>query len=354
MPYSTGLPIAAKDEGGTLPADIWGESEAVVGLKARLSRASKVNRPVLISGERGSGKELVAARLHYLSPRWKGPYVALNCAALNPNLLESELFGYEPGAFTGAARQTRGRFEAADGGTLFLDEISHLSLEAQAKILRVVEYGSFQRLGSTRELKVDVRLVSATNTDLATKAAEGFFLPDLLDRLSFEIIRVPPLREREGDVALLAHLFAARMANELDLNVVPGFTLEAMDLLERHSWPGNVRELKNTVERAVYQAPAPARIELADIELTPVFTRPAAYHPDAAVQRPAPAFPAVACFPLAHGQLDKMVGDFTLGLFDQALQQARFNQKEAARLLGISYHRFRFLKKKYNGEDAAE
>ncbi|MDR2934677.1 MAG: sigma 54-interacting transcriptional regulator, partial [Candidatus Adiutrix sp.] len=231
-----------------MDAEIWGESEAILAVKSRLSRAAKVNRPVLITGERGTGKELAANRLHYLSPRWQGPYLTLNCAALNPGLLESELFGYESGAFTGAGRTRPGRFEAADGGTLFLDEISHLSLAAQAKILRVVEYGSFQRLGSPREMRVDVRLVSAANVDLWARAEAGEFRPDLLDRLCFEIIPLPPLREREGDALRLAHLFAARMAGELGLGQTPAFTPAAAAALARHPWPGNVRELKNTVE----------------------------------------------------------------------------------------------------------
>lgn len=331
-------------------SEIWGESEGVIGVKNRLSRAAKVNRPVLIVGERGTGKELAAARLHYLSPRWNGPYLTLNCAALNPNLLESELFGYEPGAFTGAARVSPGRFEAADGGTLFLDEISHLSLPAQAKILRVVEYGSFQRLGSTKERRVDVRLVSATNVDLKARVRSGEFLPDLLDRLSFETIALPPLRQREGDIMLLAHLFAARMAGELDLPHIPAFSPEAAEALESYPWPGNVRELKNAVERAVYRETGQF-IEAADLELdgeTPLSSSLPATG-DAAP----PAAPAddEVQWPLAEGRFDGLVAEFAIKLFDRALEQARYNQKEAARLLGLSYHRFRFLRKKYRPED---
>jgi psp operon transcriptional activator len=314
--------------------EIWGASEAIVEVKNRLSRAARVNRPVLIQGERGTGKELVAARLHYLSPRWQGPYLTLNCAALNPGLLESELFGYEPGAFTGAAARIHpGRFEAAGGGTLFLDEISRLSLEAQAKILRVVEYGSFQRLGSPREMRVDVRLVSATNVDLKARAARGHFLPDLLDRLSFEVIAVPPLRDRDGDIALLAHLFAARMARELGLDLAPSFSPEAREALEKHPWPGNVRELKNTVERAVYRRPAPL-LEPADLELE-----------ESSVPVPAPPSPSPG--PWGEGEFDRRLAAFALDIFQKALARARYNQREAARLLGLTYHRFRFLHKKY-------
>jgi len=329
------------------PAEIWGESEAVLDLKNRLSRAAKVNRPVLISGERGTGKELAAARLHYLSPRWNGPYLTLNCAALNPGLMESELFGHEAGAFTGAARFSPGRFEAADGGTLFLDEISHLSREAQAKILRVVEYGSFQRLGSPKERQVDVRLVAASNVDLKARAVSGEFLPDLLDRLSFEVITLPPLRDREGDILLLAHLFAARMAGELGLDHSPSFSPAAVELLESHSWPGNVRELKNMVERAVYRENGPV-IGPGDLELD--------FVPSGRLSPAAPSGPETSSaqlnppkigWPLGEAEFDSLMADHALKIFQQALSKARYNQKEAAALLGLSYHRFRFLRKKY-------
>lgn len=318
-----------------VPAEIWGESEAIIKLKARLSRAARVNRPVLILGERGSGKELAAARLHFLSPRWKAPYLTLNCAALNANLLESELFGHEAGAYTGAARGSPGRFEAADGGSLFLDEISHLSLEAQAKILRVVEYGFFQRVGSVKERRVDVRLISASNVDLWRRAEDGAFLPDLLDRLSFEVITIPPLRERAGDIRLLAHLFAARMAQELGQSQAPAFSSDALELLEKYRWPGNVRELKNTVERAVYQS-GEALISSAALDFLAASAASEAAEPAEAI-----------IWPLPLGRFDQLLAGFGLELMRQALQRARFNQKEAAALLGLSYHRFRFLKKKY-------
>ncbi len=329
-------------------AEIWGESEAFLEAKNRVSRAARINRPVLLVGERGTGKELLAARLHYLSPRWKGPYLTLNCAALPPTLLESELFGYEPGAFTGAARRSPGRFEAADGGTLFLDEISHLSLPAQAKLLRVVEYGSFQRLGGPRELTVDVRLVSATNVDLRARAAAGEFLPDLLDRLSFEVITLPPLREREGDVRLLTHLFAARLARELGLDQAPAFSPEALAELETQPWPGNLRELKNVVERTVYRHAGPV-IGPEDLALDPPFPLSAAPVPAVSSAGPGAAPPAGPgpAWPLAEGEFDRVLAARARELFEQALTRARHNQKEAARLLGLTYHRFRFLRRKY-------
>ena len=334
-----------------MDAEIWGESEAILAVKSRLSRAAKVNRPVLILGERGTGKELAASRLHYLSPRWQGPYLALNCAALNPGLLESELFGHESGAFTGAGRTRPGRFEAADGGTLFLDEISHLSLAAQAKILRVVEYGSFQRLGNAREMKVDVRLVSASNVDLWARAEAGKFRPDLLDRLSFEVITLPPLREREGDIPLLAHLFAARMARELGLDQVPTFTPAAAEALARHPWPGNVRELKNTVERQVFNLDQDFVLDLKGF----ASGRPN-FAPDRNLKQPSNAETSSAAgeapredpkFPWAEGEFDRRAAAYALDLFQEALKEARHNQREAARLLGLTYHRFRFLHKKF-------
>ena len=218
-----------------------------------LSKVASVNRPVLLMGERGTGKELAAMRLHYLSPRWQEPLVALNCAALSPSLIETELFGHEKGAFTGAFQTRKGRFEAAESGTLFLDEIGSTPLEVQEKILRVVEYGTFERVGGSLPVDVDVRLVGATNADLLDLTARGLFKRDFLDRLSFEVLFLPPLREREGDILLLADHFARRMAFELGREETPVFSREAATMMEQYAWPGNVRELKNVVERAVYR-----------------------------------------------------------------------------------------------------
>jgi len=205
-------------------------------------------------GERGTGKELAASRLHFLSTRWQGPLVALNCSALTPSLIEAELFGYEKGAFTGAEKRRTGRFEASDGGTLFLDEVGNIPMEVQEKILRAVEYGTFERVGSPEGIEVDVRIVAATNADLPALAADGKFKQDLLDRLSFEVLTLPPLRERKGDILLLADHFAARMAYELGRKDIPDFSDKAICALENYPWPGNVRELKNVVERAVYRS----------------------------------------------------------------------------------------------------
>jgi psp operon transcriptional activator len=231
-----------------------GRSDAFLEFQSALAAVAPVERPVLLIGERGTGKELAAARLHYLSKRWQGPLVSLNSAALSPGLIESELFGHEEGAFTGAGKRRKGRFELADGGTLFLDELGLTPLAAQEKILRVTEYGIFERVGGTEAVSVDVRLVGATNSDLSALAAEGRFKEDLLDRLSFEVLHLPPLRERHGDVPILARHFAERMAMELGMEAAPEIGEEAMATLERHQWPGNVRELKNAVERAVYRS----------------------------------------------------------------------------------------------------
>ena len=192
-----------------------GQSSAFLDAVERASRAAPLNRPVLVVGERGTGKELIAERLHRLSSRWGGPLVTMNCAALPETLIEAELFGHEAGAFTGATRAREGRFEEADGGTLFLDELGTLSMAAQERLLRAVEYGEVTRIGSSRPIRVDVRIVGATNEDLPKMVDAEKFRADLLDRLCFEVITLPPLRVREGDVDVLSEYFGRRMAAEL-------------------------------------------------------------------------------------------------------------------------------------------
>src|SRR5262249_30306329 len=231
-----------------------GESPAFRTALAEVSRLAPLERPVLVIGERGTGKELIAARLNYLSPRWERPFVKLNCAALPESLLDSELFRHEPGAFAGAVRRRAGRFELADGGTLFLDEVAHASLAVQEKILRAVEYGAFERVGGSAPVSVDVRVIAATNVDLAAAVGDGRFRAGLLDRLAFDVITVPPLRERKEDILLLAEHFALGMVRELRGDFFPGFAPTAREALLRHPWPGNVRELKNAVERSVARA----------------------------------------------------------------------------------------------------
>jgi len=230
-----------------------GQSGAFLDAVERASRAAPMRRPVLVIGERGTGKELIAERLHRLSARWDEPLVTLNCAALPETLIEAELFGHEAGAFTGATKARAGRFEEADRGTLFLDELATLSMGAQERLLRAVEYGEVTRIGSSRPIRVDVRIVAATNEDLPRLAEEGRFRADLLDRLSFEVITLPPLRVREGDIPVLADYFGRRMAAEIGWERWPGFADHVSHQFEEYHWPGNVRELRNVVERAVYR-----------------------------------------------------------------------------------------------------
>ena len=316
-----------------------GQSEAFLDFKQHVSRVATVDRPVLIVGERGTGKELVAARLHYLSKRWEARLITLNCAALSPSVMESELFGHEEGAFTGATQRRRGRFESADGGTLFLDEVGLIPMIVQEKILRVVEYGSFERVGGSDPISVNTRIIGATNADLPAKVREGKFKDDLLDRLAFEVLHVPPLRERHGDIALLANYFALRMAVELGLQKAPEFGQRALDSLENYNWPGNVRELKNVIERAVYRSEGK---KITRIEFNPfkaVSDSLAASSPEATSTRT--ATPALPCdYPSA-------LKDFEISMLIQALRQAKFHQGRAAKLLGLNYNRFRALYRKH-------
>lgn len=230
-----------------------GNSAALAAALDRVSLLAPINRPVLVVGERGTGKELAADRLHFLSTRWDAPLLKTNCAAIAESLLESELFGHETGAFTGATKTHRGRFERADGGTLFLDELGTMSLRLQEKLLRLVEYGEFERLGGQQTRQVDVRVVAATNADLPALAREGKFRADLLDRLSFDVVHLPALRHRREDIPELAQHFAIGMSSELGWELFPGFSPEAMQTLQSHRWPGNIRELKNVVERSLYR-----------------------------------------------------------------------------------------------------
>ncbi|MBW1783235.1 MAG: phage shock protein operon transcriptional activator [Deltaproteobacteria bacterium] len=323
-----------------------GQSEAFLDFQERLSRVAPINRPVLLVGERGVGKELAAARLHFLSDRWRGSLVALNCSALNPSLIEAELFGHERGAFTGAEHRRTGRFEAADSGTLFLDEIGNIPLEVQETILRVVEYGTFERVGSSESIEVDVRIIAATNADLIALADAGRFMRDLLDRISFEVLFLPPLREREGDIRLLANHFAGRMALELGWQETPQFSQQAMDALESHDWPGNVRELKNLVERAVYRSDSPL---ISHIDFDPFRVQPPVPKEPKAADEPADQ-KAATLDDLMERPLGEAVRELQIRLVKRALNDARFNQKKAARILGLTYHQFRGLYRKYGAE----
>jgi two-component system response regulator HydG len=269
---------------------------------------------VLIQGESGTGKELIATAIHERSQRRNGPFVAVNCAALAETLLESELFGYERGAFTGAAGRKEGRFEVADGGTLFLDEVADLSPVTQPKVLRILQQGEFERLGSTKTIRVDVRIVAATNQDLAQMVKEKRFREDLYYRLNVITINVPPLRERRDDIRVLAHhflrLYAAKNVRKLE-----GFTEGAMRQLEAYPWPGNVRELENVIERGVVLAPG-GLLDVGDL----------------------PAEIAGAT-PLPEGVLTVRIGtplaEVERRLLEETLRSTKGNRTLTAKLLGI-------------------
>jgi len=327
-------------------AEALGQSEVFLEFQERVSRVASVNRPVLLIGQRGTGKELAASRLHFLSKRWKGPLVALNCSALTSSLIESELFGYEKGAFTGAEKRRIGRFETAEGGTLFLDELGTIPIEVQEKILRVVEYGTFERVGSSQSIEVDVRIIAATSSDLVALAAEGRFKQDLLDRLSFEVLFLPPLRERKGDVLLLANHFAARMAFEIGREEIPQFSNEAIAELESYSWPGNVRELKNVVERAVYRSHSSL---ITDIVFDP-FHSPRTGHSLPKEERPMVETDTPSRDELMNKPVKDAVRELEIRLLRKTLKETRYNQKKAAQVLGLTYHQFRGLYRKYNEE----
>jgi psp operon transcriptional activator len=344
-----------------------GQSLAFIDAVERASRAAPLNRPVLVIGERGTGKELIAERLHHLSSRWAGPLMIMNCAALPENLIEAELFGHEAGSFTGAARTRHGRFEEADGGTLFLDELGTLSMPAQDRLLRATEYGEITRIGASKPISVDVRIVAATNESLPALVDKGKFRADLLDRLSFEVITLPPLRARDGDVPILAEHFARRMSAELEWPNWPGFTSRAVAELEAYPWPGNVRELRNVVERAVYRHQDPER-PIDEINFDPfhspwapattdtVQTHAAAAAPDlgeegASVTSIAP--PSSAGPSSVTSDFRGAVASYERELLEEALRRNRFNQRATAAALGLSYDQLRHALKRHKLQDSA-
>jgi psp operon transcriptional activator len=322
---------------------IIGEAPVFLEMLEHVSRAAPLSKPVLVVGERGTGKELIASRLHYLSNRWEQNVVKVNCAALTESILESELFGHEAGAFTGAVKAHVGHFERADGGTLILDELATISLRMQEKILRTIEYGEIQRVGGSTTLQVDVRIVGSTNSDLQRLAAEGKFRDDLLDRLAFDVINVPPLRERIEDIMPLANAFAINMASELKWSYFPGFSSRASSALLRNKWPGNVRELKNSIERSVYrsndQEQPITRLALDPFDAPYKVNESVLPSVKAAASKRAPLLPA---------DLKQRLVDTEIGLLTAALEKARFNQRMAADLLGLSYHQFRGKLRKFN------
>ena len=322
-----------------------GESPVFLEVLERVSRVAQLNRPVLVVGERGTGKELIAARIHYLSPRWDHPFIKLNCAALAESLLETELFGHEAGSFTGATRRRLGRFELANEGSMFLDELATTSDRVQEKILRVIEYGELERVGGNDTILTDVRIIGATNEDLPALAEQGKFRADLLDRLAFDVITLPPLRERAEDILPLAAHFAVKMSGELGLELFKGFGEVARDLLMDYAWPGNVRELKNVVERAVYTSLGDDE-PISEITFDPFESpwRPGAKQAESATG-PGQAAPTEAYDFKEHIQ------NTEIDLLQAALKQCRFNQKKTAEFLGMTYHQLRGYLRKYDLTD---
>lgn len=322
---------------------ILGEDPFFLDTVERCSRLAAIDRPCLVVGERGTGKELFSSRLHYLSARWNGPLIKVNCAALSETLLESELFGHEMGAFTGAQRKRAGRFELAHDGTLILDEIANASAAVQEKVLRVIEYGEFERVGGTQTLHVDVRIVGGANVDLPAMAKSGKFRADLLDRLAFDVITIPPLRARSGDILTLAESFAVDMSRDLGLETFPGFSDFAIETLQAHTWPGNVRELRNVVERSLFDA-AQTDGPVDAIRLDPFaspWRPPGSVHDDNMTDEQAlPKLGASASFSEAVAQFEKTI-------LQKALAECRHVQKDAAERLDLGYHQFRRLIQKH-------
>ncbi|MBA6223858.1 phage shock protein operon transcriptional activator [Colwellia sp. MB02u-18] len=348
-----------------------GQSNNFLEVLEQISQIAPLSKPVLIIGERGTGKELVAARLHYLSKRWDQNYLKLNCAALNENLLESELFGYDSGAFTGASKRHEGRFERADNGTLFLDEIANTTGLIQEKLLRVVEYGEFERVGGSRTIKTNARLIAATNEDLPSMAAAGEFRADLLDRLAFDVITLPPLRERLDDILVLAEHFAINMARELEFELFSGFTAKAKRALLEYHWPGNIRELKNVVERSVYRCNNP-HLPVHELVIDPfespyrpskrmktqdrIIATPVAQTNETTTATPVkveekiqPSTQALQ-FPLSLKDLSQ---NYEVDLIKSALAHCQYSQKKTADALELTYHQLRGYLKKYNLLDSS-
>ncbi|MBN2683865.1 MAG: sigma-54-dependent Fis family transcriptional regulator [Pontiellaceae bacterium] len=303
---------------------IVGESPQIKEVLDRIERVADIPRPVLITGERGTGKELVARAIHLAGGESGRPLISVNCAAFSDHLLESELFGHEKGSFTGADSQVRGKFEQAKGGSLFLDEIGNMSLSFQQKILRVVEYGTFTRVGGSEEIKAETRIIAATNADIKKSMKEGLFLRDLYDRLSFEIIEVPAVRDRTGDIPILARHFLHQFMQEIPSLQGKRLSMEAVRILEKYPFPGNIRELKNIIERAAYRDTT-NEITSEDIGMLPQ------EHPG-----------------ITGDTFQLKVESFKKQLILEALEKASGNQAKAARSLGLSYHQYRYFLKKYS------
>ncbi|PCH58544.1 MAG: phage shock protein operon transcriptional activator [SAR86 cluster bacterium] len=332
-----------------------GESASFLEMQEHVSHVAPLNKPVLIVGERGTGKELIAARLHFLSRRWEQSFLKINCAAISETLLEAQLFGHEAGAYTGASKQRKGYFERAHGGTLFLDELANTAMSVQEKILRVIEYGELERLGGNETIHVDVRIIGATNEDLPSLAKQKRFREDLLDRLAFDVITLPPLRARQEDIMILAEHFAVGMVKEIGGEYFAGFTERVSQTLQRYPWPGNIRELKNVIERAVYQnidrristlvfnpfeSPYRLNSPASDVDKS---GSDADFEAEKPVGLGAPNLADKASF-----DFKEQVQQYEINLINQALEKSQFNQKKAAEFLNLSYHQLRGYLRKYD------
>ncbi len=306
-----------------IPEGIIGESRAIKNVLADVHRIAQSDATILIRGESGTGKELVANAIHYASPRAKGPFLAVNCASLPETLLESELFGHERGAFTGAVSRRLGRFELAHKGTIFLDEIGDISSAIQVKLLRVLESKKIQRLGGENDIQVDIRILTATNRDLELKMQNGEFREDLFYRLNVIPLTIPPLRERREDILPLTEHFIEKYSQKNN-KPIKGITAEAKDLLLNHSWPGNVRELENLMERAIVLALGDV-IDLKDLD--PFIA-----------QRPAGSAPGFDNLNLEH--IEKLA-------IIEALNRTAGSLTKAAEILGIHRNSIRLKIKKY-------
>jgi len=302
-----------------LAGDMVGDSPQMLAVRELIDRVAASDARVLITGESGTGKELVASAIHDASTRRDKPFIRVNCAAIPRDLVESEMFGHERGSFTGATQARAGRFELAHNGTLFLDEIGDLSLDAQAKLLRAIEAKEIHRVGGNRSIRVDVRIIAATNHDLARAVKDGLFREDLFFRLNVIPVALPPLREREGDVRQLVHHFSLLYFKRTG-QIPPVWTPQAMQVLERHAWPGNVRELANIVERISIVSPG--------AEITADYVR--------AVLNPSDNAPPILAEPASSemtGGLSEVLDAHERRLIQRALDQSRGNVAEAARSL---------------------
>ncbi len=312
--------------------NIVGQSPRMQAVFDTIRQVAPTQATVLIQGDSGTGKEMIAQALHHLSSRARGPFIAVHCAALSENLLESELFGHEKGAFTGASDRRRGRFEMADGGTLFLDEISEISPAVQVKLLRVLEERCFERVGGQSTVKVDIRLLAATNRNLKEEVAAGRFREDLFFRLDVVTIEIPPLRERPSDITLLCRHFIQEF-NERNKKQITAIDPAALEILEAYSWPGNVRELRNVVEKMVVLSHG-SQLSVGDI---PASVRNAALGKS--------DMPATLEQPITLNEAEKM-------LILQALKTWNGNRSQAARQLGISRRTLQRKLHEYFGDTA--